>query len=84
MTELMMCDFLGRTRSWFMVEELIGKDGPRTLLRFGSAVVPRDDNSAAGAGLAYRLLLPFHRVYSRLLLRAAVARLRRQARKNRY
>ncbi|HSD68352.1 MAG TPA: hypothetical protein VLB07_02310 [Woeseiaceae bacterium] len=78
-TQLMMCDFLGRTRSWLMVEEVTDTNPPHTLLRFGSAVVPGGDKGAAGAGLAYRLLLPFHRIYSRLLLRAAISQLRRQA-----
>jgi hypothetical protein len=77
-TQLLMCDFLGRTRSWFMVEALSEAGEPFTILRFGSAVVPAvsKDSGCTRTGLAYRVLLPFHRLYSRLLLRAAVSRLR--------
>jgi hypothetical protein len=80
-TQLLMCDFLGRTRSWFMVEAVSDEGESSTLLRFGSAVVPavgRDSNTTL-TGLAYRMLLPFHRLYSRLLLRAALSRLGRTA-----
>jgi hypothetical protein len=91
--QLLMCDMAARTRSWFMVAP--GGDaraggganasGGATRLYFGSAVVPRRD--AAGAprmGGAFRALLGFHRVYSRVLLSAARARiLRGQARATR-
>jgi hypothetical protein len=77
-TQLLMCDFQGRTRSWFKVAAVSEGDRLSTMLRFGSAVVPavREDGGKLRAGLAYRVLLPFHRLYSRLLLRAAVLRLR--------
>jgi hypothetical protein len=78
-TQLLMCDFQGRTRSWFMVEPVSGNGGSFTVLRFGSAVVPAvsRDRDEARTGRAYRMLLPFHRAYSRLLLRAALTRLHR-------
>ncbi len=80
-TQLLMCDFLGRTRSWFMVEALSETGKSLTVLRFGSAVVPKvsKDSGRTRTGLAYRVLLPFHRLYSRLLFRAALSRLRRTA-----
>lgn len=80
-TQLLMCDFLGRTRSWFMVEALSEAGETFTILRFGSAVVPAvsKDSGRTRMGLAYRVLLPFHRLYSRLLLRAALSRLRHTA-----
>ena len=80
-TQLLMCDFLGRTRSWFMVEALSEAGESFTVLRFGSAVVPAvsKGSGTTRTGLAYRVLLPFHRRYSRLLLRAALSRLRRRA-----
>jgi hypothetical protein len=67
--QLLMCDFQNRTRSWFMV--VPGR------LYFGSAVVPvRDpDSGKTSLGTSYRLLLGFHRLYSRLLLAAAKSRL---------
>lgn len=58
--QLLMCDFRGHTRSWFMVAP--GK------LYFGSAVVPIDRP-------AYKMLIGFHRLYSRALLSAARSRL---------
>jgi hypothetical protein len=85
-TQLLMCDFLGRTRSWFMVEAVSAEGESFTVLRFGSAVVPAvsRDGGMARTGLAYRLLLPFHRCYSRLLLRAALSQLGRAAKEVRY
>ena len=66
--QLLMCDLHGRTRSWLMT------DGGT--LYFGSAVV-----AVAGAsgqrrlGAIYAVLLGFHKLYSRALLRAAATRL---------
>jgi hypothetical protein len=76
-TQVLMCDFQGRTRSWFMVEPVSWNGGSFTVLRFGSAVVPAagGDRVEARTGRAYRMLLPFHRIYSKLLLRAALTRL---------
>ena len=55
--------------------------GPaRTRLYFGSAVVPVA-NAGSGEdsiGFAFRALLGFHKLYSRVLLRSAAARLARQ------
>lgn len=60
----------GQTRSWLNVEPLAGTAS--TLLRFGSAVVPK--RPGGRFGLAFHALLGFHRLYSRLLLRAACRR----------
>lgn len=62
--QLLMCDVAGSTRSWLMVEEA----GVGTRLYFGSAVVRKRQ------GGAFRALLGFHKLYSRILLRAAAAR----------
>lgn len=73
--QLLLCDFQQRTRSWLMSEPLASGG---TRLYFGSAVVPvRDRQGRLRMGAVFRLLLGFHRLYSRLLLGAAVARLRR-------
>ena len=73
--QLLLCDTVGgRTRSWLMVEPLLPTG---TRLYFGSAVVPQVDR-ATGArrmGWTFAALLGFHRLYSRLLLGAARARL---------
>jgi hypothetical protein len=73
--QIVMCDFLGRTRSWLMVEAVEG--GEATRLYFGSVVVPKA-HAATGKsslGASYTLMLGFHKLYSRALLRAARARL---------
>ncbi|MEL6300043.1 MAG: hypothetical protein AAFV47_10685 [Pseudomonadota bacterium] len=71
--QILLCDFTDKTRSWLMCEPR----GGATCLYFGSAVV------ASGSGQRGRVLLPwyirltfpFHRLYSRLLLGAAVRKL---------
>jgi hypothetical protein len=77
--QLLMSDFQGRTRSWLMVAA--GEDGGETTrLYFGSAVVPVV-NAKTGQrtlGPVFRLLLGFHKLYSRALLLAAKSRLLRQ------
>jgi len=75
--QLLLCDYLGRTRSWLMSAptEVHGVTGTR--LYFGSAVVPRR-NTATGRtsmGFIFHALSGFHRLYSRMLLRAARSRL---------
>ena len=70
-SELLLQDYLGRTRSWLAVEPLA--DGA-TRLCFGSGIIRRE-----GRGLKARLerglfraLLPGHAAYSWVLLGAAV------------
>ncbi len=74
--QLLLCDFLGRTRSWLMTDAGQGNPGS-TRLYFGSAVVPELDakTGQASYGFAFHALLGFHRLYSRALLRSAVSRL---------
>lgn len=74
-TELLMCDFQRRTRSWFRVE-VSDDGGPVTALFFGSAVVSRKAGKGKKSlGAAFALLLGFHKLYSRMLLKAARTRL---------
>jgi len=70
--QILMCDFLGRTRSWLMV----APHGAGTRLYFGSAVVPvRDKHTGEFTlGRSYSLLLGFHKLYSRVLLHTAARR----------
>lgn len=77
--QILLTDFMGRTRSWLMVASVPGVTSPRTRLYFGSAVEPRLGNSVghAGLGFTFRALLGFHRLYSRALLGAAASRLLR-------
>lgn len=68
--QLLLCDYQGRTRSWLMTEALPDR---RTRLYFGSAVVPegRGADGKPRFHIAFTLLLWFHRLYSRGLLRSA-------------
>lgn len=73
-TQLLMCDRYEGTRSWFRVTPQ-GSAG--TLLQFGSAVAAR--RRAAGElrmSPTFGILLGFHKLYSRILLRSALRRLR--------
>lgn len=76
--QLLLCDFLGRTRSWLMTARLGDGSAPdRTRLYFGSAVVPKRVSASGQAsfGVAFHSLGGFHRCYTRALMHAAYARL---------
>jgi len=75
--QLLMSDFRGRTRSWFMVASLGDGNHPGTRLYFGSAVVPEQDPATgkSGLGVVFRALMGFHRLYSHVLLHTARSRL---------
>lgn len=71
--QILLCDFMGSTRSWLMSVADSAGASPTTRLYFGSAIVPRRGGGGPGAG--FRAMVPFHRLYARALLRAAVRRL---------
>jgi hypothetical protein len=77
--QLLMCDIGGRTRSWLMTTG--EPDGAATRLYFGSAVVAvkHPTTGKPGLGIAFKTLLGFHRMYSKVLLSAARACLARSA-----
>lgn len=77
--QLLLCDFLGRTRSWLMIEAVENSNQTGTRLYFGSAVVPKLNakTGQANYGFGFHAMLGFHRLYSRALLRSAVSRLAR-------
>ncbi len=77
--QLLMCDFQRRTRSWLMAVPLTARTGPRTKLYFGSAVVPVKNSRTGHLTLepVFTALLVFHRIYSRVLLHSARARLQK-------
>lgn len=78
-SELLLADVTGRTRSWLRASPVGAADqGSRTRLYFGSAVVQRQrpGSEQRGMGWLFRALLGFHRLYSRLLLRAASRRVK--------
>jgi hypothetical protein len=77
--QLLLSDVGGRTRSWLMVAPSESSGAVGTRLYFGSAVVPRRGarSGRSGLGPVFHALLGFHKLYSRLLLRAARSRLLR-------
>lgn len=74
--QLLMRDFQGRTCSWLMSRP---NEADGTRLYFGSAVVPETDrhNGEKRMGFVFKALLGFHKLYSRILLRAAASKLAR-------
>lgn len=77
--QLLLCDFLGRTRSWLMIAR---DEGGGARLYFGSAIVPVGMGSGNGRlGAPFNALLGFHQLYSRILLGAARARVLKMARR---
>lgn len=75
--QLLMCDFLRQTRSWFMI---LPTNETRTKLYFGSAVSSREDpkTGKSSFGFVFPALLGFHQIYSILLLHSAQSRLQRE------
>jgi hypothetical protein len=71
--QILLCDFMGSTRSWLMSVADPAAPSPTTRLYFGSAIVPRRGGGGPGSG--FRVMVPFHRLYARALLKAAVRRL---------
>jgi hypothetical protein len=76
-TQLLMCDVMGRTRSWFAVTPLGAASQSGTVLQFGSGIAATIDAATGqrGRSLGFRLLGDFHIAYSHVLLGAAKARL---------
>lgn len=74
--QLLMCDFMSRTRSWLMTVPA----GNGTRLYFGSAIVPVKDSKTGQPklGFFFHALLGFHKVYSVLLLYSAKRRVMRR------
>jgi hypothetical protein len=74
-TQLLMCDRYENTRSWFRVTPQ-GFAG--TVLQFGSGIAARRRaDGELRMSPTFGILLGFHKLYSRLLLRSALWRLRR-------
>jgi hypothetical protein len=71
--QLLLCDFLSRTRSWLMV----APQSNSTQLYFGSAVVPKSKSveGKASFGIAFHALYSFHHLYTKALMSAAHAKL---------
>ena len=72
-SQLLLCDFLSRTRSWLMVQP----QSNSTRLYFGSAVIPKSKsaNGKASFGIAFHALNGFHHFYTKALMSAAYAKL---------
>lgn len=76
--QLLMCDFTGRTRSWFKVAA--SRNGSTTLY-FGSAVTAVKTGKAGrkSMGLAFQVMMPVHILYSKGLLLAAKRKIARSS-----
>lgn len=76
--QLLLRDLHGRTHSWLMSAPIEVNGVPGTRLYFGSAVVPVEHRRTgkSSMGFLFRALLGFHKLYSRVLLRAALSRLK--------
>ncbi len=76
--QLLMSDFQSRTKSWLMVAPITIGNVAGTRLYFGSAVVPVTNRKTGKAGLGpvFRAMLGFHKIYSIVLLRSAMVRLK--------
>jgi len=83
--ELLLRDFQHRTRSWLMVEKLAEPvsgelpGSPATRLTFGSGVM-HPKGTGSGGGKLFRLLLPIHKIYAKLLLKSTAKQLMQAAR----
>ena len=76
--QLLLCDFLGKTRSWLMSTSISADmNDCTTRLYFGSAVIPKRDSTGSDAkfGVLFNALSGFHHLYSKALLKAAYTRL---------
>jgi hypothetical protein len=80
--EMLLCDFVGRTRSWLMTIPIHTTNGTQTQLYFGSAVVPKRNPRTGefSLGFWYQALLGFHKIYSFLLLYSAKLQLQNHKR----
>ena len=65
-SQIVMCDYQGRTRSWLMV----APNGPGTVVRFGSAVLAQPKGYER---FLFKALTGFHSFYARRLLTSALA-----------
>ena len=75
--QLLLCDFLGRTRSWLMSNATGDRNSANTRLYFGSAVVPKSTGQFGekSFGFAFHALKGFHSLYTRALMQAALTKL---------
>jgi len=75
----LMCDYQGKTRSWFMVKPF--QNESITELYFGTAILAnaKDKFGNSRLTLFFRLLLLFHRHYAIWLLNAAKRRLEKKS-----
>jgi hypothetical protein len=78
--QVLLTDFVHRTRSWLMCEASESRSTPGTRLYFGSAIIPSLDEKTGKLRLSggFRALLGFHKVYSVVLLDAARRNLKRR------
>lgn len=76
--QILLTDFVHRTRSWLMCEPIEINSVAGTRLYFGSAVIPSINKDTGSLELSggFRALLSFHKLYSVVLLESARRRLK--------
>ncbi len=77
LNQILLRDYMGKTKSWLMVEAISINATPATRLYFGSVIVPKkvSEDGRIFIGTIFHLFGGFHKVYSRALLRAAYKKL---------
>lgn len=80
--ELLVCDFVGRTRSWLKIVPINRGSRNGTQLYFGSAIVPKRNPKTGelALGFGYEVLLGCHKIYCALLLYSATLRIQHHIR----
>lgn len=75
--ELILCDKFGTTRSWFQISKMPSTTNMATRMYFGSVVVVSsgEPDGCNNINLPVKLSLPFHRLYSRSLIKSAMRQL---------
>jgi hypothetical protein len=80
--QILLREFTGATRSCLMVEPSSTDTEAMTRLFFGSVVIPKKvlENGQGSFGLLFHLLGGFHKLYSKVLLKAAFNKLLKNSR----
>ncbi|MFC3151425.1 hypothetical protein ACFOEK_10345 [Litoribrevibacter euphylliae] len=74
--QILMSDFMNKTRSWLKTEDISDDQQTKTRLYFGSVVVPPQTKNGPGEfGFLFHATTGLHVVYSKALLKGAGKRL---------
>lgn len=74
--QILLSDFMHKTRSWLRAEDISDGDQTKTRLYFGSVVVPPQTKNGPGKfGFLFHATTGLHVAYSKALLKGAVKQL---------